>query len=115
MEILNYCAGTFGQNGIPEQLGGMIHLIYVAIKIVVPILLVIFGSIDLGKAITAGKEDEIKKAQSSFIKKLIVAVLVFLVMTIVQFVFDFATGGDTENAASNKSAWTCINELLNGH
>ena len=106
----DYCDGTLN---MPAQLGGMIHTIYLAIKIVIPILLIIFGSIDLGKAITAQKEDEIKKAQSGFIKKLIIGVLVFLVLTIVQFVFQFATSGE-DDQASNKTVWDCVSELLNG-
>ena len=53
------------------------------IKIAVPILLIIMGSIDFAKAIIAGKDDEIKKSQSTFIKRVIAAVIVFFVPTIV--------------------------------
>ena len=60
--------------------------IVLAIEIVVPILLVIFGMIDLGKAIIAQKEDDIKKGQQTFIKRLITAALVFLVVFIVKLV-----------------------------
>ena len=43
------------------------------IKIAVPILLIIFGMLDLGKAVIASKEDEIKKGQQTFIKRAITA------------------------------------------
>ena len=60
-----------------------IGIILDIIKIAVPIILIIMGSIDFAKAIVAGKDDEIKKSQSTFIKRVIAAVIVFFVPTIV--------------------------------
>ncbi len=56
------------------------------IQIAVPIILIIIGSIDLMKAVMAGKEDEIKKAQGTFIKRAIAAVIVFFIPLIVNIV-----------------------------
>ena len=56
---------------IDERIPEIVHLIIMVIKIAVPILLVIFGSIDLVKGITAQKEDEIKKGRQTFVKRLI--------------------------------------------
>lgn len=100
------CPGTIGKTGIPGDIVSIIHYVYLGIQVVVPIILIIFGMIELGKAIAAQKEDEIKRAQSSFLKKLIIAVIVFLVFSIVKFVFNFAGGGT--------NIWTCINSILNG-
>lgn len=108
----NICKNVLGNKGVPETLANIMHYIYLGIQVVVPVLLIIFGMIELGKAISAQKEDEIKKAQSSFLKKLILAVLVFLVLTITQFVFDFASGGDSENETG--SVWKCICEMMKG-
>ena len=58
------------------------------IKWGVPVLLIIFGTIDLAKAVIAGKEDEMKKAQNTFIKRLVYAIAVFLVVALVEFVMD---------------------------
>ena len=55
-------------------------------QFVIPVLLILFGLIDLGKAVIAGKEDEMKKAQGTLIKRIIYAVAVFFVVTIVVFV-----------------------------
>ena len=112
---LNYCVNVIGESGMPSTLGNMIHYVYLAIKIVIPILLVIFGAIDLGKAITAGKEDEIKKAQSGFIKELIVGVLVFLVLTIVEFVVGFAGGNKKDNSKQGCDTMTCVKSILEGN
>ena len=72
------CSDVIG-TGVPEQIAKIVHYIYLGIQVAIPALLILFGMIELGKAVTAQKEDEIKKAQSSFVKKLILAVIVFLV------------------------------------
>ncbi|MBR6690844.1 MAG: hypothetical protein IKL65_05880 [Bacilli bacterium] len=69
---------------IPTMVPKVISIIYTIIQIAVPIVLVIMGSLDFMKAITAGKDDEIKKGQQLFIKRLIYAVLVFLVFIVVK-------------------------------
>lgn len=104
------CAGIIGEKGIPGDLVSIIHYIYLGIQVIVPLILIIFGMIELAKAIMAQKEDEIKKAQGSFLKKLIVAVLVFLVFSIVKLVFNFANSGNTESS----SIWNCVNAIING-
>lgn len=73
---------------------GFIKSVLLVIQIIIPIGLIIYGTIDLGKAVIASKEDEIKKNQQVLIKRAIAAVLVFLVATIVTFLMGFV-GGDT--------------------
>lgn len=104
------CAGTIGDKGIPGDLVSIIHYIYLGIQVIVPVVLIIFGMIELAKAIMVQKEDEIKKAQSSFLKKLIVAVIVFLVFSIVKLVFNFANSGNTNST----TIWNCVNSIING-
>ena len=74
---------------IDMKIPNTVHTIIVVIKIVVPILLVIFGMLDLFKGITAQKEDEIKKGQQIFIKRLIAAAIIFFVVSIVQLLVSF--------------------------
>ena len=92
---------------IDNDLIAFIHKIFVVIKIGVPVLLIILGMLDLGKGVVASKEDEIKKGQQIFIKRLVAAILVFFVVTIVQLVMNFASPDDG-------SFWTCANQILNG-
>lgn len=77
----------------------VVHVIVLIIKIAVPILLIIFGMMDLAKAVMAQKEDEIKKGQQTFIKRLIAAIIVFFIITIVQMVIGFLAG-DEDSVAS---------------
>ena len=48
-------------------------------KYIVPGIILVLGTLDLFKAVIAGKEDEMKKAQKTFIKRVIIGVCVFLV------------------------------------
>ena len=84
---------------IPEKLPNTVHMVVVALQIAVPVLLVIFGMIDLIKAIVAGKEDEIKKAQGVFVRRLITGALVFFVFAITKFLVYFAA--DNEQQSTN--------------
>lgn len=85
----------------------IVSTLVLLIKIVVPILLIIFGMLDLGKAVVASKEDEIKKGQQLFIKRIISAVIVFFVIQIVQIVIRFVSGNDASVA-------NCFNCFVNG-
>ena len=76
------------------------------IQIGIPILLIVLGTIDLGKAVIASKEEEIKKAQQMFIRRLIYAVAVFFVVTIVTLVFSlFSTTGKDSNLTEIADSW----------
>ena len=87
MELFNILAGCkIGTATIPAAITNIFHTLFLLVKWGVPILLVIWGSWDLGKAVMAQKEDEIKKGQQMFVKRLITAVIVFLVFFIVQLV-----------------------------
>ena len=93
---------------IDEQVPHIIKYVLLIIQILVPVLLVIFGSIDLFKGVYAQKEDEIKKGQQIFIKRLISGVLVFFVIAIVKlFISVF---GDSKNPG----IMNCVNCLING-
>ena len=59
---------------------------YSIIQIGVPIILLIIGTVDLGKAVMAGDEKEIKSATGMLAKRAGAAVGVFLLIYIVQLV-----------------------------
>lgn len=90
-----------------RMLPDIVSLIVTIIKIVVPVLLIVMGMLDLGKAVMAQKEDEIKKAQGTFVKRLIAAALVFFVVMIVQTIFNLVAKKETK-------VWNCVSCLING-
>ncbi len=97
-------------DGIPQPIVGLIGALVFGIKVVVPILLVIFGMLDLGKAVMAQKEDEIKKGQQTFMKRLIAAAIVFLVIFIAQLVIGIVSGQTGEGS----NVWNCADCILSG-
>ena len=106
VQILGVCSGVLGvEGGFPSKLAYIIHLIYVFIQVFVPILLIIWGMLDLGKAVMAQKEDEIKKGQNTFIKRLVAAAILFFVVTIVRFLVSIV-GDDSEGITG------CIDSIL---
>lgn len=85
----------------------IVSTIVLAIKIAVPIALIIFGLIDLLKSVAASKEDEIKKGQQLFFKRAITALIVFFVIQIVQILLRFVSGSDA-------NVVNCFNCFING-
>ena len=57
---------------------GILKFALRVIQFLVPILLILWGTIDLVKSVVAGKEDDIKKNQKTLIKRVISAVIIFL-------------------------------------
>ena len=76
------------------------------IKFGVPIILIVMGTLDLAKCVISGKDDEMKTAQKMLIKRLLYAVAVFLVATIVSVVMGMvADSGATKDGNSWKDCW----------
>ena len=109
MFILAGC--EIGGVEIPAMITHIISYIVTGIKIGVPVLLVIFGMMDLGKAVMSSKEDEIKKAQTTFLKRLMVAAFVFFVITIVQFLVGILDNAGKKDGQST-GAVTCLKEIF---
>jgi len=89
MDLAHMCAELAA-----NEIGTIIKAVINLIKIGVPIILVILGMLDMGKAVMSQKEDEIKKNQSLLIKRVIYAVVVFLVISIVQFAIGLVATDD---------------------
>ena len=60
------------------------------VKIVIPLLILIFGMIDLGKSVVASKPEEISKSAKSLLFRLIAGIAIFFVPTIVGLIFTIA-------------------------
>lgn len=85
--IYNTCTLTCGNvKGIPENLPVFTRRLVNVIKILVPIILVIVGIVDFLKAMTSGDEKSMSESPRRFVRRIIVAVVIFLVIAIVQFV-----------------------------
>ena len=76
----SFCTDTIV---IWRGIGEIIHII----RLVIPVIIVIFGTFDLGRSVIAGEDKEIKKAQKMFIKRLVYGVLIFFLPMIIKAVF----------------------------
>ncbi len=65
-----------------------VRLIINAVKILVPLILLGLGSLDFAKAIFAQDEGAIKKSQGKFIKRVIIAIVIFLIPTLLGVILD---------------------------
>lgn len=95
---------------IPAIVPKTVHLVYLLLQIAVPVILVIFGTIDFIRAIISSKEDEIKKGQQTFIKRLFVAVIIFFIFSIVKLVVSLVNG-DSGRGINN--VMNCTKCLIN--
>ena len=83
--------------GIPAKIPELVSFAITLIQIAVPVILVVMGSIDLFKGITAQKDDEIKKGQQMFVKRLLIAALIFFVIVIAKFLISIIADNSSTN------------------
>lgn len=81
--------GFCHQTAVIWQLVGKIMMV---LRIVFPILVIIFGIIDIGKSVTNSKPEEVKKSFINLAWRLGAAVAIFFIPTIVGFVISLANG-----------------------
>ena len=76
-------------------------------KIVIPIVIIVFGMIDLGKAVVASKDDEIKKSVKSLVMRAIAGVIIFFIPTLVGAIFSLV-GEFNDNREEYDKCSACI-------
>lgn len=104
------------KTNLNDSCGGLLPIfkvirkgIFPIIWIGIPIILILMGSIDLGKAVLASDDKEIKAAQSRLIKRVLYAVVIFFMATIVSLVMNIVgkAGTDAVEQGSNTSWSAC--------
>ena len=84
--VFNVCAVTKVScgniTGIAAKIPELTSFAVTIIQISVPVILVIVGSLDFFKALSAQKEDELKKGQKMFIKRLVIAGVIFFAIVV---------------------------------
>lgn len=84
--------------------------VVVIIKIVIPLMLIIFGMVDLGKAVISSDDKAISKAVGALIKRFIAAVVLFFVPTIVSALFNAL---DIMNESERSDYNVCVQCVTN--
>ena len=93
-----FCAETAG---IWKVIGFIIYIIRIAI----PIIIILLGTLDLGKAVIAGEDKKIKEAQKSFLMRIVYGIAVFFVFQIVYVIFNML--GLDLNSGQPRVCWIC--------
>ena len=74
-----------------------------------PILQIVLGTLDLGKAVISSDDKAVKEAQSKLIKRCIYAILVFFIVTLVNLLFTMVgniAGDDAPGLQSWSECWS---------
>lgn len=104
LDVLSFLANNASNKAVTSDLctGGVADVVALAkmvikiLQIAVPIGLIVMGTIDMAKAVIAGDEKKMKEAQKPFVKRIIAAVIVFLIPIIVNMILSFVTTGNSE-------------------
>lgn len=83
-----------------------LHVFWVIIRIIVPILVIIFGTVDFFMAVIASDEKKMQTAKKKFPRRLIAAVLLFVSTSLI----GIFVGISTDENASDNSLIQCIIE-----
>ena len=112
------CISSCGTNVcIPSAVAGLTSTIIFIIKVVVPVLLVLWGMLDFAKSVIAKNEDDVKKYRKNFIQRVISAIVVFFLVFVVQLVINLvASVEDTTNDQGQtvSDIWSCSKKFING-
>ena len=102
-QILNICS----EAGVIKSFK-FIGYVLLIVKIVVPIILIIMGVLDFGKAVLSIDIGAIIKTAKNFLIKLIAAVCIFLAPTVITFVFNWMVSISGNNAGAYSDCMNCL-------
>lgn len=94
-----------------ETCGGLLPIVKVVVSvlkivtIIIPIALIVYGTIDLGKAVIASDEKEVKAAQKRLIQRFVYAALIFFVPTLVYFLMNTVAANADSRAQTDATSW----------
>lgn len=111
--IGNLTCGDVAQDGrgitFHKSLPIFTNRIYDILKVATPVVIIITGMLDILKATTAQKEDDLKKAQKKFLNRLLIGMVVFLVFVIIELVVNLVSPDNATNAMN------CVECFLSDH
>lgn len=100
------------ENGCPRALRPIIFfvkkLVFNTLQIFIPIILILMGTIDLVRATISSDDKSNKEAISKFIKRVLAAVFMFFIVTIVTVVMNMFSSTDAGAKDDWKACWHSI-------
>lgn len=89
---------------------GVVRAAINVLVFVIPIILIVLGIVDLSKAVISSDEKKTKEAQKMFLTRVIYAVVIFLVPTIVSLLFNLLPDAVFGNEIDGYTWRDCWNE-----
>lgn len=100
---VDICSSNSGTLKVFQVIGYILYII----KILVPVIIIILGSIEFGKAAISKDEKSIMVAANSLANKFILGVLIFMIPTLLDALLSLVNG--TEDAKKNyETCTTCL-------
>ena len=100
VDISKFCSDT-------KELLGFVGYLLLIFKIIIPMVIIVYGMIDFGKAVVAEKDDDIKKSAKSLGRRAIAGIIIFFIPTIVVWVF-----GQISDYNANKNTFKVCEDCL---
>lgn len=104
LDLFQIAASADACKGLLPIVKMLVYILNI-IKILIPIALILFGTIDLGKAVISSDEKEIKAAQSKLIKRCIYAAAVFFVVVFVTVLMDVVASSGEKGTDGWRACW----------
>lgn len=82
------CEGLLGDSDEPDSVAWLIAKILDYLRLLAPLMVLVLSSLDFAKAILTSDDESLKKAQSNLITRLILAVLLFVLPTLIEVILD---------------------------
>lgn len=105
-----YAKIVCGDTDVPYIAAQVTTTVINILKIVTPIIIIIFGMIDLIKAVVAQKDDDITKGRKTFFKRMLIGAFVFLVFVFVEVIIGLVAPKN-----ENSNMWNCVDCFVNGN
>lgn len=99
---MGFCSNT-------ASIWQLVGKVFFILKIVIPLLLIIFSIVNFSKVALSGDDKAMNDTVGQMIKKLVLAVVIFLIPTVVKLVFDFL--GEISGNNLKENTRVCINCL----
>lgn len=78
------------------------------VKYIMPIVLIVYCTIDVFKIIISKKDDDVKKYRKNIFDRVIGCIILLLIPTIVFLLLDLLINDNISNVASIKECWNLV-------
>lgn len=104
LDLEHFCKGNV------VRVFNMLGWLFFVVKIVIPLILVVFGCIDFAKAVLSNKDDDIKKSAKSLIIRVIAGIVIFLIPSVINMVINLI--GDRADGVYRGTFADCTSCML---